>query len=134
MKWMAAIAATKAAMFAMIIISIWAIKYSLSAGLSNSLPSKPNIIGIDTIKLYSAAERGLSPIIRLAMMVEPERLTPGISAKAWANPTTSARRGLRCAPVSFGDFLGNLSTTIISTPTSASMIATVSGCSSTWLF
>src|SRR3990167_5302408 len=120
-------------MFEIIIISRFAIMYARSLGLIRSFAANPIMIGIETIKLYSAAARGLSPITRLAIIVEPERDTPGINANACAKPIANERFGLRSLPTLIEDFFGILSTTIIKTPTSASIRATTSGLSKTAL-
>src|SRR6266542_3655824 len=75
-----------------------------------------------------AADSRVMPVARAAVIVTPDRETPGCSATAWAMPMTTVRRSVR--PSSPWSWRARRSTAYRTTPKSASMIAISQGCPS----
>ncbi len=66
----------------------------------NNLIITPNIIGNEAKKLYSAAAADDRPDKLPAIIVEPDRDTPGMNDRIWAKPIAIARNGPSFSPLS----------------------------------
>ena len=101
------------------------IKNILSEFDKSILQITPNIIGMLIRNESFAADLLFRPTKRPAIMVDPERDTPGMKANICARPIYSARLRLSFSSFSSFDICGILSTKIIIAPTINNIIATI---------